>query len=53
MMEIQAKSQVQLLYCSETLLTGEPGFIVSCGCILGTQTAAPLGKKQTVNPLDQ
>jgi hypothetical protein len=42
----------KMRYCSKTSLTGESQF-QKCGCIPGTHTAAPLGGKQMVNPLDQ
>jgi hypothetical protein len=40
------------LQCSMTALTGESQF-QKCGWIPRMQTAAPLGGKQTVDPLDQ
>jgi hypothetical protein len=38
--------------CSETSLTGEPSFIVSAAAFPGLEHA-PLGMKQTIDPLNQ
>jgi hypothetical protein len=39
--------------CSETMLTGETQFDCESGCNPGTQTADPLDREPTVDPLDQ